>query len=122
MSDRIAVMHEGVFAQIGTPNEIYYQPRNSYVASFVGDANIYKENDQVFAVRAENVLMNGEAECRLSAEVVEKSYAGGQLRILFRLVDGQMITANRYGIDADFMVGSNRMIGWKPEHAILMED
>ena len=122
MSDRIAVMHEGVFAQIGTPNEIYYHPRNSYVASFVGDANIYKENDQVFAVRAENVLMNGEAECRLSAEVVEKSYAGGQLRILFRLEDGQMITANRYGIDADFMVGSNLMIGWKSEHAILMED
>ena len=122
MSDRIAVMHEGVFAQIGTPNEIYYHPRNSYVASFVGDANIYKENDQVFAVRAENVLMNGEAECRLSAEVMEKSYAGGQLRILFRLDDGQMITANRYGIDADFMVGSNLMIGWKSEHAILMED
>ena len=92
------------------------------MASFVGDANIYKENDQVFAVRAENVLMNGEAECRLSAEVVEKSYAGGQLRILFRLEDGQMITANRYGIDADFMVGSNLMIGWKSEHAILMED
>ena len=91
MSDRIAVMHEGVFAQIGTPNEIYYRPRNSYVASFVGDANIYKENGQVFAVRAENVLMNGEEECRLSAEVVEKSYAGGQLRILFQLEDGQMI-------------------------------
>ena len=122
MSDRIAVMHEGVFEQIGTPNEIYYQPRTSYVASFVGDANIYKENDKVYAVRAENVLMNEEQECRLAAEVVEKSYAGGQLRILFRLEDGQMITANRYGIDADFAVGSRLRIGWKPEHAILMED
>lgn len=122
MSDRIAVMHEGVFEQIGTPNEIYYQPRTSYVASFVGDANIYKENDKVYAVRAENVLMNEEQECRLAAEVVEKSYAGGQLRILFRLEDGQTITANRYGIDADFAVGSRLRIGWKPEHAILMED
>ncbi len=122
MSDRIAVMHEGVFEQIGTPNEIYYQPRTSYVASFVGDANIYKENDKVYAVRAENVLMNEEQECRLASEVVEKSYAGGQLRILFRLEDGQTITANRYGIDADFAVGSRLRIGWKPEHAILMED
>ena len=66
--------------------------------------------------------MNEEQECRLAAEVVEKSYAGGQLRILFRLEDGQMITANRYGIDADFAVGSRLRIGWKPERAILMED
>ncbi len=122
MSDRIAVMHDGVFEQIGTPNEIYYHPRTSYVASFVGDANIYRTKGKVYAVRAENVLMNGEAECSLNAEVLEKSYAGGQLRIQFQLEDGQMITANRYGIDADFVVGSRIMIGWKSEHAILMEE
>ena len=122
MSDRIAVMRDGVFEQIGTPNEIYYHPRASYVASFVGDANIYREDESIYAVRAENVLMNGEKECTLSAEVMEKSYAGGQLRILFRLEDGQVITANRYGIDAEFVVGSRIMIGWKREHAILMEE
>ena len=122
MSDRIAVMRDGVFEQIGTPNEIYYHPRTSYVASFVGDANIYREDESIYAVRAENVLMNGEKECTLSAEVMEKSYAGGQLRILFRLEDGQVITANRYGIDAEFVVGSRIMIGWKREHAILMEE
>jgi len=122
MSDRIAVMHEGVFEQIGTPNEIYYHPRTSYVASFVGDANIYREGSSIYAIRAENVLMNGEEECRLNAEVVEKSYAGGQLKILFKLDDGQTITAGRYGIDAEFPVGSRVMIGWKISHAILMEE
>lgn len=121
MSDRIAVMHEGVFEQIGTPNEIYYHPRTSYVASFVGDANIYQEKDEKCAVRAENVLMNGEPECRLPARVLEKSFAGGQLRILFALEDGQNITANRYGIDADYEVGSQVLIGWKPEHAVRLE-
>ena len=40
MSDRIGVMHEGVLEQLGTPNEVYYQPRTSYVADFVGNANI----------------------------------------------------------------------------------
>ena len=122
MSDRIAVMHDGVFEQIGTPNEIYYRPRTSYVASFVGDANIYHEKDAVYAVRAENILMAGEDACRLEATVVEKSYAGGQLRILFRLADGQMITANRYGIDADIAVGSSLKIGWKTEDGILMQE
>jgi spermidine/putrescine transport system ATP-binding protein len=66
--------------------------------------------------------MDGEAECRLDAQVVEKSYAGGQLRILFMLDDGQRITANRYGIDASFVVGSRVKIGWKEEHGILMKE
>ena len=40
MSDRIVVMNNGVFEQIGTPDEIYNRPRTSYVATFVGNANI----------------------------------------------------------------------------------
>lgn len=122
MSDRIAVMHDGVFEQIGTPNEIYYAPKTSYVAGFVGNANIYRQEGRVYAVRAENILMGDAPECTLPATVVEKSYAGGQLRILFRLKDGQQITANRYGIDMDLAEGSSILIGWKPEHGILMPE
>jgi spermidine/putrescine transport system ATP-binding protein len=40
MSDRIAVMRNGKFEQIGTPSEVYDHPKTSYVASFVGSANI----------------------------------------------------------------------------------
>lgn len=40
MSDRIAVMNKGNFEQIAHPNDIYNHPRTSYVASFVGSANI----------------------------------------------------------------------------------
>jgi spermidine/putrescine transport system ATP-binding protein len=40
MSDRIAVMRNGRFEQIGSPSEVYYQPTTSFVASFVGSANI----------------------------------------------------------------------------------
>ena len=40
MSDRIAVMNQGRFEQIGTPDEIYNHPKTSYVATFVGNANI----------------------------------------------------------------------------------
>lgn len=57
MSDRIAVMHEGRFEQVGTPAEVYDRPRTSFVARFVGTANIVKgqvaENrDGVLTVRA----------------------------------------------------------------------
>jgi multiple sugar transport system ATP-binding protein len=36
MSDRIAVMHEGVLQQFGTPGEVYNQPANLFVAAFIG--------------------------------------------------------------------------------------
>ncbi len=41
LSDRIAVMREGVIEQIGTPNEIYDSPATRFVADFIGDANIF---------------------------------------------------------------------------------
>ena len=122
MSDRIAVMRNGKFEQIGTPNEIYYHPRTAYVADFVGNANIYRKNGQVFAVRAENVLMDREEECVISAIVKEKSFAGGQSRILFETGDGQFITANRYGLDVQLEIGEEKMIGWKQEHAVPVAD
>ena len=40
LSDRIAVMRDGRIEQVGTPREVYEQPANTFVASFLGDANL----------------------------------------------------------------------------------
>ncbi len=40
LADRIVVMKDGVVQQTGTPDEIYEQPRNSFVASFLGNPPI----------------------------------------------------------------------------------
>ncbi|MDR7554210.1 MAG: ABC transporter ATP-binding protein [Armatimonadota bacterium] len=60
ISDRIAVMHQGRIVQLGTPREIYYRPRDRFVADFVGLANFVtvevvapgrvRLDDQEFAV------------------------------------------------------------------------
>ncbi|MBU6953764.1 ABC transporter ATP-binding protein [Hahella sp. HN01] len=42
MSDHIAVMNKGRFEQVGTPQELYYQPDTAFVASFVGDSNCWR--------------------------------------------------------------------------------
>jgi putative spermidine/putrescine transport system ATP-binding protein len=42
LSDRLAVMSEGRIRQLGTPQEIYRQPCDRFVASFVGDANVLR--------------------------------------------------------------------------------
>ncbi len=42
MSDKIVVMSEGKIQQIGTPEDIYNEPENAFVADFIGESNIFK--------------------------------------------------------------------------------
>ncbi|MCR5254449.1 MAG: polyamine ABC transporter ATP-binding protein [Acetatifactor sp.] len=42
MSDKIVVMSEGKTQQIGTPEDIYNEPQNAFVADFIGDSNIFR--------------------------------------------------------------------------------
>ncbi len=58
MSDRIAVMKDGRFEQIGTPSQVYDSPKTSYVARFVGTANIVKGT--VGAVSGDSVEFVGQ--------------------------------------------------------------
>ena len=41
MSDKVVVMSDGMIQQIGTPEEIYNEPKNVFVADFIGDSNIF---------------------------------------------------------------------------------
>ena len=41
MSDRIAVMSDGILQQVGTPKEIYEHPATRFVASFIGETNLF---------------------------------------------------------------------------------
>ena len=42
MSDKIVVLSEGKIQQIGTPEDIYNEPKNAFVADFIGESNIFK--------------------------------------------------------------------------------
>ncbi|MCZ6886037.1 MAG: ABC transporter ATP-binding protein [Alphaproteobacteria bacterium] len=42
ISDRIAVMHNGLIAQIGTPQDIYERPVSEFVANFIGRSNLIR--------------------------------------------------------------------------------
>ncbi|MCI8269067.1 MAG: ABC transporter ATP-binding protein [Lachnospiraceae bacterium] len=83
MSDRIVVMNNGLLEQVGTPDDIYYHPRTSYVARFVGTANIFSgrlnrvENGIAWV---EIVCHPGEpavlAQAKLTAAQAEKNRLG----------------------------------------------
>lgn len=152
MSDRIAVMNHGTFEQVGTPDEIYNHPRTSYVAVFVGNANIFhgrvKElqgsralvslccgdalveigeepvqigEEVILAVRSEHILLEQEGHEGLKGEVLEKSFAAGQLRVTLKLSDGREIVASRYGIDANVQPGEAVRFFFAPEDAVLVD-
>lgn len=63
MSDRIAVMKEGIILQIGKPKEIYESPTTRFVADFIGESNIFAgevigiEND-ILLVKSDDGLLS----------------------------------------------------------------
>ena len=79
LGDRIVIMRDGYIQQIGTPQEVFNNPRNLFVAGFIGtpqmnlfDAKLVKEGEKYFAVLAgEKVELSAEKEARLLANKVE---------------------------------------------------
>lgn len=72
MSDKIVVMSEGKMQQIGTPEDIYNEPINAFVADFIGDSNIF------------NGIMTGKLKAR---------FCGGEFACVDDVEEGTHITA-----------------------------
>lgn len=59
IGDKIAIMNKGKVEQIGTPEEIYNNPSNSFVLDFMGSANLKKEKNQIKSfIRPENIILS----------------------------------------------------------------
>jgi spermidine/putrescine transport system ATP-binding protein len=70
LSDRIAVMNEGKFLQIGTPDEIYETPQTIFVASFMGASNIF--SGQVVSIHNGLFELKTENGTRIYAQSTEE--------------------------------------------------
>jgi spermidine/putrescine transport system ATP-binding protein len=121
MSDRIAVMNEGLLQQCGTPEEIYERPANAFVAGFIGISNLLPgevadhgvrlqtgqvipvelgsdvaAGDAVFVcVRPEKLRLGPQADQLVSVEgtVVETVYLGTATQYLLELAPGLRLVA-----------------------------
>ena len=101
MSDKIVVMNKGVIQQMGTPQDIYNEPINSFVADFIGESNIvpgvmlkdysvkfhshvfpcvdkgFEENEEVeVVIRPEDIKMVKEEEGMLKGKVLSSIFKG----------------------------------------------
>ncbi len=84
LADRIVVMKDGIVQQVGTPDEIYEQPRNMFVASFLGNPPInYLEGELIasggrMAFRRDGLTLslNDDASAKLSGQDGRKAILG----------------------------------------------
>ncbi len=102
MGDRIAVIDRGLVRQVGTPAEIYDDPADRFVATFVGapPMNIVARNGGYLGFRPENFLpkdMIKDASCAEFKFRVDRSEYLGSERIVYGVLDGfdptQVVTA-----------------------------
>ncbi len=61
MADRIVVMSQGRVEQVGTPQQIYHQPENAFVADFIGRANFFEGMTEKNGVRVGTTLLDATA-------------------------------------------------------------
>lgn len=121
MSDRIAVMRDGLFEQLGTPNEIYDRPKTAFVARFVGSANILTLGGKCLAVRSEALELQRGKPGYLTGVIREKTFAGGMLRITVDTKECGELVASRHGIDSPLMPGDTVGLTWADGAAVEVE-
>ncbi|AWV44820.1 putrescine/spermidine ABC transporter ATP-binding protein [Hafnia alvei] len=87
MSDRIVVMRDGKIEQDGTPREIYEEPKNLFVASFIGEINIF-DAEVLYRVDEHRVRANVEGrECNIYVNAEMDVQPGDKLNVLLRPED-----------------------------------
>ena len=119
MSDKIVVMKGGEIQQVGTPEEIYNEPANRFVAEFIGESNIlsgimlkdykvrfdditfdcvdfgYKENENVdVVIRPEDIDIVDVKEGKMTGEVLSVLFKGMHYEIIVETVPGTTVAVN----------------------------
>lgn len=85
VSDRIAVMKDGIVQQVGTPRSIYHRPANAFVASFIGTTNLISGTlDADGAIRI--------ADCHLRPALKEQLPANSSVKLSVRPEDFSLTT------------------------------
>ncbi|MEX0820572.1 MAG: ABC transporter ATP-binding protein [Rhodothermales bacterium] len=129
-ADRVAVMRSGQIEQVGTPEEVYYQPRTLFVAQFLGRTNLLlsvasgmEADTPVGRValnrKAEgNVLLSLRPE-HLTLEPVESdSRCAG--RVVAREFKGHDITFKVLVDDSEYLVHTHNRIHFQPGDAVCI--
>lgn len=142
MSDKIVVMSDGVIQQIGTPEEIYNEPKNAFVADFIGESNIFNGKvtdklqvqfcDHTFTcvddfhigtkvdvvVRPEDIVMKPKGEGMMDVVVDSVVFKGVHYEITVLSGDNEIVVHSIYNA----VVGDTISIDIDPDSIHLIEN
>lgn len=121
MSDKIVVMKEGEIQQVGSPEDIYNEPANEYVARFIGESNIvparmledkkvrfdditfdcvdvgYKENEKVdVVIRPEDIDIVDVSQGKMTGTVESVLFKGVHYEVMVETVPGTHVSVNMH--------------------------
>jgi putative spermidine/putrescine transport system ATP-binding protein len=146
LSDRVCLMNAGGVEQVGTPQEIYQRPANTFVADFIGISNVIRgrvsasggdlvttdgglpipnemRGDAIagqsgaLVIRPEHVDLGTTGHDGLAGRVIETVYAGAETRVLVALASGTVITVRRSGGQWAPDVGDAVVVTWDRDRA-----
>jgi putative spermidine/putrescine transport system ATP-binding protein len=131
MSDRLAVMNQGLVEQVGTPADVYERPATSFVAGFVGVSNVLEGGaaaaisgeERAFTIRPEKIRIvdpdhqAGPSECVAGGRVREVSYLGASTRYTVELDEGGTLVVLQQNVGTSSMQeldikGRRVRLGW----------
>ncbi|SNR67750.1 ABC transporter ATP-binding protein [Paracoccus sediminis] len=143
-SDRMAVLDMGVIQQIGTPQQLYDHPVNSFVAGFLGTANVLDgafdgahfvtkagqrlpvtaRSDKAtrIVLRPQNIRIASSGD-GVSGTVRHREFLGSQIRYLIDTPDGQMIVDTLHATgQPPYGEGATVVLSIDSQSAALLED
>ncbi|MBV0893393.1 ABC transporter ATP-binding protein [Paracoccus sp. Z118] len=143
-SDRMAVLDKGVIQQIGTPQQLYDYPANTFVAGFLGTANVLdgthdgthfitrggqrlavanpSANAKRIVLRPQNIRVSGSGE-GVPGKISHREFLGSQIRYLIDTPDGQLIVDTLHATGhPPFDAGAEVKLTIDSQSAALLED
>jgi putative spermidine/putrescine transport system ATP-binding protein len=140
-------MNEGQIEQLGTPEDIYERPANTFVADFIGASNLIfgtvtadgrvesaegvlplpgncaveAGKPVALVIRPEKLLLCNSDAGILSGRVEESIYAGAETRLLVRLPRGTLMTVRRDAGLPPVAIGEHVFMSWDRNQARLLE-
>jgi ABC-type Fe3+/spermidine/putrescine transport system ATPase subunit len=124
MSDMIVVLERGRIEQVGSPRDLYQQPVNRFVASFLGECNYIQLGGRPHGVRPEKLRIGASASAathQLSGTVEELTFLGANLRIVAKTAEGNMVAlAAADASTAALAAGQPLLFGFMAEDAMPM--
>ncbi len=122
MSDRIAVFNQGNIEQLGTPREIYENPKSLFVSEFVGQTNKITIDGKEVNIRPEFITVSKSTrrgDRTLKGKLHDAIFVGATTRYLVNTEGGESVISTEP--DGELSVGAEVILSWESEKEFLVK-